>query len=353
MNSLYNRKAYIAFGPVRKLNVAEQVFITGGTTPLNILTGFDNIGVANLGWPFVDLATPLKDDNKGFSDLRVSFVVEKTLESKENEADIEVYNISRDSYRLLQQITETYSVQLSIGYGESSHSLFLGNIEKSSYHREKADWILNIKGKDGQEVLQDTIINKSYREEFDLKSVLIDMISSTDILSKDAFKDAKKWINEKLTSVKKTQNGLSISGRLVNEINKLLSEFDASLSIQDEKAQIIYNNSNTNNDIVLLNPSTGLLGSPIDKGKEEGIEFRCLLIPIIKPGSLVKIQSKTINDYYRVDKIIYKGDTYGNDWECRCEAVRPTNIITDLPEIKYYSSLPIEQEIGTTWKHFI
>ncbi len=353
MNSLYNRKVYIAFGPTRKLNLVEEVFITSGTTPLNIFGGFDNLSVASFGWPFIELATPLKDENKGFSDLRVSFVITKTLESKENEADIEVYNVSRDSYKLLQQINETYSIQLSVGYGNYIHSLFLGNIEKSTYHREKSDWILTIKGKDGQEISQDTIINKSYREGFDLKSVLLDMINSTNVLSKDAFKDAKKWISEKLDSVKKTQNGLTISGRLVNEINKILSEFGASLSIQDEKAQIIYDNSNNNNDIVLLNPSTGLIGSPIDKGTEEGIEFKCLLIPIIKPGTLVKIQSKTINDYYRVDKITYKGDTYGNDWECKCEAIRPTNIITDLPEVKYYDSIPIEQELSATWRQFI
>ena len=354
MSSLYNRRVFVIFGPTRKLSLVEKTFITSGSSPLNIIGGWDDLSIASLGWPFVELASLPKENNRGFSDLKVSFSIKKTLESKENEADIEIYNVSKDSYKLLQQVNETHQVQLVIGYGESRDSIFLGNIENSFYTREGPNWILNIKGKDGQELIQDTIINKSYREGFIIKDVLIDMIESSNIIPEGAYKNAKKWIKEHLSSDRKTQNGLSVSGRLIDEINKLLGEVGAFLSIQDEKAQIIYNNSNTKDDIILLSPSTGLIGSPIDKGSEEGIEFRCLLIPLIKPGSLVKIQSKTIkNEFYRVDTVFYKGDTHGNDWECRCEATRPSNVFTDLQEIKYYDNLAIEEQLGTTWKTLI
>jgi hypothetical protein len=353
MSNLYNRKCYVTFGPIRQLSIVEGIFITSGISPLNIIGGWDNLSVSNLGWPFVALTSPPRMDSRGYSDLRVSFNVKKTLESKENEADIEIYNISKDSYKLLQKINETYVVQLSVGYSNARNSLFLGNIENSYYYKDGSNWILKIEGKDGQENIQDSIVNKSYREGFSIKNVLLDMIESSNIIPKGAYNEAKKWIEENLTTDKKTENGLTISGRLIDEVNKILGEIGAFLSIQDEKAQIIYNNSNTNDDIVLLSPSSGLIGSPIDKGSEEGIEFRCLLIPLLKPGSLVKIQSKTIDDYYRIDNIIYKGDTYGNDWECRCEATRPSNIFTELPEIKYYNSLDLEKELTATWKTLI
>jgi len=354
MSSLYNRKAYVIFGPVRKLSLFEEIFITSGTAALNIVGGWDTLNVANLGWPFTESIISPKEDNRGFSDLRVSFSIKKTLESKENEADIEIYNVSKDSYKLLQKTNETYLVQLAVGYGEIKDSLFLGNIENSSYYREGPNWILNIKGKDGQENIQDTIINKSYREGFTVKDVLLDMIDSSNVIPEGAYKNARKWIEENLSSNTKTQNGLTISGRLLDEVNKLLAEVGAFLSIQDEKAQIIFNNSSTKDDIVLLSPSTGLIGSPTDKGSEEGIEFKCLLIPLIKPGAVVRIQSKTINnDFYRIDNVIYKGDTHGNDWFCKCEATKPSNIITDLQEIKYYNNLAIEEQLGATWKTLI
>lgn len=352
MADLFNRNVYITFGPARQLTIVEGIFILTGTSPLNIIGGWDSMSVAKLGWPFVDINNPNKD-NRGFTNLRVSFDIKKTLEQTENEATIEVYNVSKDSYKLLQQINETYVVQLSVGYGQLIDTIFTGNIENSYYYREKSNWILCIKGKDGQELIQDSIIDKSYRAGFDIKNVLLDMIKTSNILPKGAYDNAIKWIENKIPLGTKTQNGLSISGRLIDEINKLLSEFNASLSIQDEQAKIIYNNSNNEDNIFLISPATGLIGSPKDKGSEEGLEFKCLLIPKLKPGTLVKIESNTVNDYYRIDNIIYKGDTYGNDWECKCEATKPTNIIIDLPIAKYYNNIEIEKELNSSWRRLV
>jgi len=351
MSSLYDRKAYVIFGPSKELSVFEGGFITSGLS-----TGESNnvLNITQLGFPYINLDDPFEKDNKGFRDLRIVFSIEKTLESKENDSTIEIYNVNEDSYKMLQKIDDTYLIQLSVGYGdESKNSIFIGNIENSFYTRDKANWTLTIKGKDGQEIIQNSLINKSYREGFDIKSVLTDMLDSTNVSTKGVFKEAKKWILENLTSAKRTQNGLTISGRLIDEVNKLLAEVGASMSIQDNKAQIIYDDSNSKNDIILLSPSSGLIGSPVNKGKEEGIEFKCLLIPLIKPGVLVKIESKSINDYFRVDKVNFKGDTHGNDWECECEAVKPSNINTDLSEIRYYNNLLIEEELSATWKSLI
>lgn len=351
-DTLFNRRVYVTFGPIRQLSLVENTFILSGTSPLNIIGGWDSMSVANLGWPFVGINNPQKD-NRGFSGLRVSFDIKKTLEQTENDANIEIYNVSKDSYKLLQQINETYIVQLSVGYSNLIDTIFIGNIENSYYYREKSSWILNIKGKDGQESIQDNIVNKSYRAGFDLKSALLDMIKTSNILPKGAYDNAKKWVENKISLGTKTQNGLTISGRLIDEINKLLNEFNASLSMQDEKAQIIYNDSNNEDNIFLISPSSGLISSPKDKGSEEGLEFRCLLIPKLKPGSLVKIESSTIDDFYRIDNIIYKGDTYGNDWECKCEATKPTNIVTDLPIIKYYNNIEIEKELNSSWRNLV
>lgn len=351
-DALFNRKAYVTFGPIRQLYLAENNFTLSSVSPADIVGGWDSISVLNEGWPFIEPENPNKY-NRGFSNLRITFDIKKTLEQTENDCNIKIYNVSKDSYKFLQQINETYIVQLSVGYENIIDSIFIGDIENSYYYREKSNWILNIKGKDGQELIQDSIITKSYRAGFDLKSVLLDMIKSSPIVPKGAYNNAIKWIEDKLSLGTKTQNGLSISGRLIDEINKLLNEFNATLSIQDEKAQIIYNDSSNKDNIYLISPSTGLIGSPKDKGSEEGLEFKCLLIPKLKPGSVVKIESNTINDFYRIDTIIYKGDTYGNDWECKCEASKPTNIITDSPIVEYYKNTEIEKELNSSWKSLV
>lgn len=351
MSSLYDRKVYVTVGPCKQLNVSESIFITSGIT----LLGGGNVLSANqMGFPFI-YVEPQVEDSKGFADLRVSFNINKDLEKAENKATVNIYNVNEDSYKMLQKINETYYINVCIGYGDGSKSqIFYGNIEKSTYTRDRSDWILSIDSKDGQDVIQNSIINKSYSGNMTVKDMLLNMIDSSNELTKDVFSNTKKWIIEKLsTNNKKTQNGLSISGRLLDEANKLLKEVGASLSIQDGKAQVIFVNSNNKTDIVLLSPNTGLIGSPINKGADEGIEFKCLLIPLINPGGLVKIESRYIADYFRVDKVQFKGDTHGNDWECFCEAVKPDNIDRNLQEIKYYDNVVVEEGTTPTWKMFL
>lgn len=351
MSTLYDRKIYAVIGPRKQLNVSESIFVTSGIT----LLGGGNILTANqMGFPFINVE-PQVDDSKGFADLRVAFNITKDLEKAENKATVSIFNVNEDSYKMLQKVNETYYMSLCVGYGDGSKSqIFYGNIEKSSFTRDRADWILTIESKDGQDLIQNSIINKSYRENMTVKDILLDMINSSTTLTQDAFSNTKKWIVEKLsTNSKKTNNGLTISGKLLDEANKLLKEVGATLSIQDGKAQVIFVDSNNKTDIVLLSPNSGLIGSPINKGADEGIEFRCLLIPLINPGGLVKIESRYIADYFRVDRVQFKGDTHGSDWECLCEAVKPSNIDRNLQEIQYYDNVVIEEGISPTWKMFI
>ena len=351
MSTLYDRKVYVVIGPSRQLNVSESVFVTSG---ISLLGGGSILTPNQMGFPFINIE-PQIEDSKGFADLRVSFSITKDLEKVENKATVSIFNVNEDSYKMLQKINETYYISVCVGYGDDSKSqIFYGNIEKSAFTRDRSDWILTIDSKDGQDIIQNSIINKSYRENMTVKDILLDMINSSSESTKDVFSNAKKWIIEKLsTSNKKTNNGLSISGKLLDEANKLLSELGATLSIQDGKAQVIFVDGNNKTDIILLSPSSGLIGSPINKGADEGIEFKCLLIPLINPGGLVKIESRYIADYFRVDRVQFKGDTHSSDWECMCEAVKPDNIDRNLQEIKYYDNVVIEEGIGSTWKMFL
>lgn len=342
---LYNRKAYVVFGPLKKLTLFEGIFITSGESALSLTGGWDDYNAAQLGWPYIGDAKSINDYGRGFSDLRVKFDIKKNLEDNKNKADIYIYNCSRDSYKILQQVNETYVTQLSVGYGEIKDSLFIGDIENSSYYREGPNWILKLEAKDGQHFSQEAIINKSYNEKKSVRDILLDMINSSSFTPRNVCNEAIKWVKENITLDNIVQNGLTVSGRLMDELKEILSNFGASISIQDEKVQILYNDTNNKDNIILISPTTGLIGSPVDKGAEEGLEFKCLLIPMLRPGTLVRIESKIVNDYYRVDNIHYKGDTHGKDWECKCEAVRPTNINTDLTEIAYYPSLHLIPEI--------
>ena len=55
-------------------------------------------------------------------------------------------------------------------------------------------------------------------------------------------------------------------------------------------------------------------------GREEGIEFKSLLNPKIRPGRLVSIASSKVIGLYKVRKAKYKGDTHGGTYEVTAEA---------------------------------
>ena len=310
---LFEKHAYVQFGPADRLTGIYNTAQLFSSTNFNII---------NSGWPFIDYNSPPIENNKSISDLRISFTVKKTLDK----AEIKIYNISEDTWNLLRTYNANYKVSLAVGYGEEKTGLFKGDIETASYTREGADWVCTINGKDGQNLIQDSYINASFKEGTNIRKIVKDIINKATNVYDEAKKQAIGKIDELLSNDKIAKQGMTISGQLTDALDKILKVFDASVSVQDEKFQIIKNNSNNDDQVYLIGPGSGLLGSPKAKSiseDDEGIEFRCLLIPMIKPGSLVRIYSKSINDYYRIDNIDYKGDTHTDQWECQCDAVKP------------------------------
>ena len=337
MNTLFNRNVEVMWGPVREIITSTPFLVTSATEGLNVVNASDS------GWPFFDyLNPPLM--NKTASKLKIEFNIKKDFEKSENEATIKIYNLRQDKYLITEDESSTkYKVYLFVGYGETYRKLFGGDIEESSYVKEGPNWVFTIKAKDGQTVMDETIINKSYTGSMILKDVMLDMIKDSSDKTKDQTKlfftkKVKKWVEDNVSNSFKVDSGLSVTGKLIDQFDKLMDEIGGKLSVQDEKMEIIWKDSNNKNDIVLLNPNSGLIGSPVRK-KDNYIEFKSLLIPLISPGGLVKIESRQINDYFRVDKVDYIGDTHSQSWECRCEGVKPTNLDTSPPQIEYYKTI--------------
>lgn len=345
MNTLFNRNVEVIWGPTREIITSIPFLVSNTTEGLNVINASDS------GWPYFDyLEPPLM--NKTASKLKIEFNIKKDFEKATNEAIIKIYNLRQDKYLITEDESKTkYKVYLYVGYGDTYHKLFGGDIEESSYVKEGPNWVFTIKAKDGQTVMDETIINKSYTGGMILKNVMLDMIKDSSDKTKDQTKlfftkKVKKWVEDNVSSSFKVDTGLSVTGRLMDQFDKFMDEIGGKLSVQDEKMEIIWKDSNNKNDIVLLSPNSGLIGSPIRK-KDNYIEFKSLLIPMISPGGLVKIESRQVNDYFRIDKVDYIGDTHSQSWECRCEGMKPTNLDTSPPEIQYYeviNNIAVEDE---------
>jgi len=55
-----------------------------------------------------------------------------------------------------------------------------------------------------------------------------------------------------------------------------------------------------------------LIGAP--QRQKNGLELVSLLRPEIKPGRLVKVQSRGIDGFYKCTQVTHAGDFRGNDW---------------------------------------
>jgi hypothetical protein len=93
-----------------------------------------------------------------------------------------------------------------------------------------------------------------------------------------------------------------------------------SWSIQDKEIQILGPLDTVGGKVITLEVGTGLIGSP-QVGEKGIVKVRSLLQTDLLPGRGVKILSRLIDGFFRIEKSTFEGDTWGQAWyvdlECK------------------------------------
>jgi hypothetical protein len=118
--------------------------------------------------------------------------------------------------------------------------------------------------------------------------------------------------------------GTSFSGSVRHILNDLTRKQGLEWSVQNNVLQILPKSAHTGEDAIVLSKATGLIGIP--SPKEDGYEFDALLNPNIQPGRLLKIESETVAGFYKARKCKFEGDTHGEKWQVKVEAVEMKNV---------------------------
>ena len=244
--------------------------------------------------------------------LRITFVIGKTSDSNANTSKIKVYNLNERSRTILEQGGDLVAI-LEAGYtGTGLEVLFKGEIDKSQFGRVGPDWVTTIFVKDGSTAITKTHFEKSYAGPVDLKAIAEDITrtlrNEADIIVKDL----------KNLSSDIVQNGFSANGLASRILDNIVEKQGLEWSIQNGELQIIAPDS-SDDEAIVLTPETGLIGSPVKR--EDGVEFRALLQPKVKPGGAVKIESRNLNGLFRIRQAQFKGDTHGTPWFVTAVAV--------------------------------
>src|SRR5690606_3473849 len=105
-------------------------------------------------------------------------------------------------------------------------------------------------------------------------------------------------------------SGLVLSGNAFHQLTRMLSSSGWEWMIQHNELIVVRHGTTIRGDAVLLTPETGLIGSP-EPGGDGRVVARSLLQPAIVPGRQVRFERASVTGYYRVETVVYDGDTSG------------------------------------------
>lgn len=257
-----------------------------------------------------------------WQDLHVTFKIDKTVDKHPNAAEIVLHNLTPQSRA--EVVVRGTPLTLRAGFQAVSTNdvIYTGEITESISGRDGPTWKTTVHCRDGDTAWLQFSSHSLSQATPKLK---IAQLLAADLgyqLSSDA--------KARLTSAGSTRGPIVLHGNSYAQMDKLLTPLGLAWSVQDGQLQILDGGGATAEQAVLLTKDSGLLGAPepmeqfaklhSKHGKPAGIRLKCLIMPGIRAGRLVAVQSETVNGTYVVRKATYNGDTHGNDWFIEIEA---------------------------------
>lgn len=279
------------------------------------------------------------------TNLQIKFDVLKTNNNKDskNTATIEIYNLSEDRRRRLEE--QYVQVSLAVGYaGTGLVNLFRGQVVNISSGRIKPF----LSKKVGADIVTKLEIDEFYE---DLNGKVVSRFVPAGRTVRNAIQDLIKEMPEVTRveisgrNVNKTlPDGYPMSGSPKQILNDLSDTYGVVWQIDQTVLYVTDRNGSFTESLVgvpLISQMTGLIDtpefineeakrlrrqvkgkkSPNTQEKKNALKFKILMNPSIVAGSTIKVEHGDLTGYYIVSEARFRGDFRGNDWytEIRCE----------------------------------
>ena len=269
------------------------------------------------------------DNNKSLIDLsELEFKFQTQASTVYGLASIQM-RIFNPAYSTIKSILdEGTQIFLNAGYDGSFGQIFSGNIIQVRVGRENAtDTYIDISATDG-----DNIYNQSF-----VNSTIAAGSNKTARLQNIAIAGGFSFTNNPIIidDGVKLPRGRVYFGLARDHLRPLCATLGADWMIVDGKVSVVSQNAYADNDTILLNYATGMIGLPVQT--LEGIAIKCLLNPSIKQAKKVHIDNSAIQQFqadlgwtgsannillpplsedgdYRVLYCSHSGNTRGQDW---------------------------------------
>lgn len=273
------------------------------------------------------------------STLRVTGNISDNLVSSYNPCEITIYNLNRDTERLI--LSQGDKIYIEAGYQnpELYGTIFSGHIYQA--RRGKAnvtDYIVTLKALGSYDILSIGMVGATARRGTNYRE-LLNLIAKNSDPPLEIGEVPDGWGENKQLS-----KGISLVGKTKDVIKGIADSTNTMIRVDEGKINVIQL-AEKPTEAFELNYKTGLIGQPVQT--KEGVDFQCLLNPKIKLNSWVHINNALINEVdveygdplvqkldvdglYRVVERQFQFDTRGNDWYLNCKAISQSGGLPDM-----------------------
>ncbi|ADX32020.1 hypothetical protein [Pseudomonas phage PH826] len=258
-------------------------------------------------------------------DVHMRFDISKSADNKKksNSATVELYNLSASTRAMLD--TDYLSVKLEVGYTAAGTRVVLeGNVVERRTAQQGPDMVTQL------------ILGEGYT---DLNHIRLKQTIPPGQTAKDVIEAAMGQLPGVVRGVFSGTNinnpvvfGYPMDGSAKEILNDICR--DNNMEWRCDAGALYVNDVNGIHDkniksAPVLNESTGLIGIPYrtssegnrqkgDKRRTQGVQFKALLNADFAPGQVVRIESKEVTGWYRINSARYYGGYDDQEWYVDC-----------------------------------
>lgn len=279
------------------------------------------------------------------NNLHIGFSIEKDSTKESNKAKLEIYNLS-DATRKKIELADT-EVEIYAGYERAGGAIlcFRGTVTYGFTRDVGTDCITTLDLADGTVALRDSYCSLSYAPGTSAKTIIQRCANEMGV---------PVVYGEDVGELESYKNGFSFIGQAKDALTEICDALGLSWSIQNNILNIILAGGTSTNRGLVFSPQSGLVGVPERiiqaeyksnkenpkkkqkrKAKKEkprkkaGWKINTLLVPSVNPTDMVKVESKWISGWFRVEKVAHRGDYNGTNWESAMELIEVQNAEQD------------------------
>lgn len=259
-------------------------------------------------------------DSLQITDLDCSFSVEKTLKPAPNNAEVTIFGLNPDHRAQLEQLrakskaaTKGIVCSIEAGYATGTSQIFLGDLRTVETTRSGPEWQTRLTSGDGEKGAQHGRIQLSYSAGVANDVPLRALARAMGVGEGNLSKVVSQLQHAQFPA------GVTLSGPSYRQLVTLANGMGLQVTIQDSALQFQPIGKALAGTAIKLTSDTGLLDSPsIDN---EGIlTAKTLMIPGLRVGSIIVMDSLTIKGNYIVQKATWSGSNFDGDFGIQIQA---------------------------------